>query len=52
MSRDHPTGRGWQTIKVGTHYLQVSCFNGLAWLLDKVGRIHVYKHEGMFTFYR
>lgn len=47
VSRDCPTGRGWQTIKVDTQYLQVSCFNGLAWFLDRVGHIDVYKHEGV-----
>lgn len=43
VSREHPTGKGWRTISVDTKFMQVSCFDGLAWFLDSANHIHVYK---------
>ena len=43
VSRDRPTGKGWRTIQTDTRFVQVSCFNGMAWFLDRTNNIHVYK---------
>ena len=43
VSRQQPQGKGWQTIKLNTGFVQASCLDGIVWFLDKKHIIHVYK---------
>ena len=43
VSRQRPQGKGWQTIKQNTGFVQASCLNGIVWFLDEKNAIHVYK---------
>lgn len=43
VSSQRPQGKGWQTIKLNTSFVQASCLDGIVWFLDKNNTIHVYK---------